>query len=263
MKKDSKKRYSIAEAAKLVNTTSETLRHYDRIGLLKPSLRDEWTSYRYYNYEDIIRLQTIKALQQMDLPLKEIKKVLSYNDLEKIVSFLSTAEDKAHEKIKSLNQSLKKIRLAKESYLSKIKLQDVEKEMFIKKIPSRVILMSNELKTPSLDNLYNYLSNFYKLLPEEIKGQFTFEDNAGIYEKDNDSKMFAICKTYKDIDSLTILPEGNYLCSFASHEDYRKVKDELINRAKIKYQVQPNFIVTLIIVRGILSWDYELQIYLG
>ena len=40
---------SIGEAAKAVHTTSETLRHYDRIGLVKPSKKDEWTNYRYYD----------------------------------------------------------------------------------------------------------------------------------------------------------------------------------------------------------------------
>ena len=33
--------FSISEAAKMVNMTSETLRHYDRIGLVKVSRRDE------------------------------------------------------------------------------------------------------------------------------------------------------------------------------------------------------------------------------
>lgn len=32
-----KKYFSVGEAAKAVHTTSETLRHYDRIGLVKPS----------------------------------------------------------------------------------------------------------------------------------------------------------------------------------------------------------------------------------
>lgn len=43
-----KKYFSVGEAAKTVHTTTETLRHYDRIGLVKPSRKDEWTNYRYY-----------------------------------------------------------------------------------------------------------------------------------------------------------------------------------------------------------------------
>lgn len=55
-------RFFIGEAAKAVNTTPETLRHYDRIGLVKPSEKDEWTHYRYYTKQDIVRLHTVRAL---------------------------------------------------------------------------------------------------------------------------------------------------------------------------------------------------------
>lgn len=91
--------FTIGEAAKAVRTTTETLRHYDRIGLVKPSKKDEWTNYRYYTEQDIVRLNTVRALQLMDFPLQEIKKVLGYDDLDKIVDFLAQAEKKADEKI--------------------------------------------------------------------------------------------------------------------------------------------------------------------
>ena len=81
--------FSIGEAAKAVHTTTETLRHYDRIGLVKPSKKDEWTNYRYYTEQDIVRLNTVRALQLMDLPLQEIKKVLEYDNLENNVNFLA------------------------------------------------------------------------------------------------------------------------------------------------------------------------------
>ena len=108
-----KKYFSIGEAAKSVHTTNETLRHYDRIGLVKPSKKDEWTNYRYYTEQDIVRLNTVRALQLMELSLQEIKKVLEYNDLEKIVDFLAQAEKKADEKIAALQYSKSKIQLAK------------------------------------------------------------------------------------------------------------------------------------------------------
>ena len=100
-----KKYFSVGEAAKIVHTTSETLRHYDRIGLVKPSKKDEWTNYRYYTEQDIVRLNTVRALQQMDLPLQEIKRVLEYDDLQKILDFLTQAEKKADEKMAALQYS--------------------------------------------------------------------------------------------------------------------------------------------------------------
>ena len=108
-----KKYFSVGEAAKAVHTTSETLRHYDRIGLVKPSKKDEWTNYRYYTQQDTVRLNTVRALQLMDLPLQEIKKVLEYDDLQKIVDFLAQAEKRLMKKWPHYNTVSQKSRQQK------------------------------------------------------------------------------------------------------------------------------------------------------
>ena len=82
-----KKYFTVGEAAKAVHTTSETLRYYDRIGLVKPSKKDEWTNYRYYTEQDIVRLNTVRALQLMDLPLREIKKFWNMTTSKKLWTF--------------------------------------------------------------------------------------------------------------------------------------------------------------------------------
>lgn len=94
--------FSVSEAAKLVHMTAETLRHYDRIGLVKPCRTDEWTGYRYYSRQELVRLNTIQLLRCMGLSLAEIKEILSYDDLEKIVGALKQAERRADEKIAEL-----------------------------------------------------------------------------------------------------------------------------------------------------------------
>ena len=50
------KYFTIGEAAKEAHATAETLRHYDRIGLVHPSQRESETGYRYYTQDDIVRL---------------------------------------------------------------------------------------------------------------------------------------------------------------------------------------------------------------
>lgn len=170
-----KKYFSVGEAAKMVRTTSETLRHYDRIGLVKPSKKDEWTNYRYYTEQDIVRLNTVRALQQMDLPLQEIKRVLEYDDLQKIVDFLTQAEKKADEKIAALQYSKSKIQLAKADYEKKLQAQQKQQKLegaFIRECPERVILLSDTLEEPTLDNLWNYLSHFYEKVTPALKDKF-------------------------------------------------------------------------------------------
>lgn len=113
--------FSVGETAKAVHTTIETLRHYDRIGLVKPSKKDNATNYRYYTEQDIVRINTVRALQQMDLSLQKIKEVLEFDDLGKIIDFLADAEKRADEKMALLEYSKAKIQLAKSNYEHKLR----------------------------------------------------------------------------------------------------------------------------------------------
>ena len=257
------KYFSVGEAAKAVHTTSETLRHYDRIGLVKPSRKDEWTNYRYYTEQDIVRLNTVRALQLMDLSLKEIKKVLEYDDLEKIVDFLAQAEKKADEKIAALQYSKSKIQLAKAGYERKLQGKQKSGKTFIKDYPERVILLSDTLEMPTLDNLWNYLSHFYDKVTPALKEQFSFEDLAGIYTENEITRLFAACIRYVEIDGLKTLPKGKYLCADCTEENREQILRELIHTAQTKYGADPKFTVQLIVVSGILQWNYEVQIYIG
>lgn len=254
------KYFSIGEAAKIVHTTTETLRHYDRIGLVKPGKKDEWTKYRYYTEQDIVRLNTVRALQLMDLPLQEIKKVLEYDDLEKIVEFLSQAEKKADEKIAAIQYSKSKIQLAKADYEEKLQARKNQPGTFIKEMPERVILLSDTLELPTIDNLWNYLSHFYEKITPALKEEFYFEDLAGIYTGNGITRLFAVCVRYADIDGLKVLPKGKYLCANCTEENREQVLSELILMAQTKYGVEPMFTVQLIVVSGILHWNYEIQV---
>lgn len=257
-----KKYFSVGEAAKAVHTTSETLRHYDRIGLVKPSKKDEWTNYRYYTEQDIVRLHTVRALQVMDLPLQEIKKVLEYDDLERTVDFLAQAERKAEEKIAALQYSKLKILTAKAEYERKLNGQHKVHGAFLKEYPERIILLSDTLETPTLDNLWNYLSHFYDKITPDLKEQFSFEDLAGIYTENGISRLFATCTRFADIDGLKVLPAGKYLCASCTEENRERILSEVMCLARTEYGVEPTFTVQLIVLSGILHWNYEMQVYI-
>ena len=137
--------FSISEAAKIVGLTTETLRHYDRIDLVKPCKKDQWSGYRYYSEQEIVRLNTIQALRCMDLSLKEIKKVLEYDNLEEIIEFLKQAEKKADQKIEKLKYAKAKIQLARTDYENKQGNKQLHHDIFYQQIDERVILLSCSL----------------------------------------------------------------------------------------------------------------------
>ena len=258
-----KKYFSIGETSRIVNMTSETLRHYDRIGLMKPSKTDEWTNYRYYTEQDIVKLNTIHALQQMDLSLKEIIKILELDSLEKIISMLDSAERKADKKISELLHSKSVIQSAKSAYRAKLISQSNTPKFYIREFPERVIMLSDTMKEATLDNLWNYLSHFYNALEPELRDLFAFEDLAGIYLENNSSNMFAVCTSYTDIKGLKILPRGNYLCADCTEENRMQILNDIIKEASARYNVVPKFTLQIIVISGILQWNYQIQIYLG
>ncbi len=66
--------WSIQEVARIAGTTSRTLRHYDEIGLLKPS-RVGSNGYRYYDGGTLLQLQRILLLRELGLGLPVIAEV--------------------------------------------------------------------------------------------------------------------------------------------------------------------------------------------
>jgi len=69
------KDWSIQDVARLAGTTSRTLRHYDRIGLLTPS-RVGHNGYRYYDGAALLQLQRILLLRELGLGLPAIAELL-------------------------------------------------------------------------------------------------------------------------------------------------------------------------------------------
>lgn len=68
----------INEMSKLSGVSVRMLRHYDKIGLLTPSMRED-NGYRCYAKEDLNRLEQIIALRYLGFGLKEIKAILAKN----------------------------------------------------------------------------------------------------------------------------------------------------------------------------------------
>lgn len=121
--------------AKLCGCNTQTLRYYDRIGLLTPAKVDEWTGYRYYEEEQALLFVKIKNLQQADFSIEEIKALLPGDD-----DLLAAAFER---KIEEQQQKLERIREIQRSYL--------KETMDMQKLVSTIIgFMEEQLNSPAL-----------------------------------------------------------------------------------------------------------------
>ncbi|MBQ9805144.1 MAG: MerR family transcriptional regulator [Clostridia bacterium] len=67
----------IGELAKICNVNIQTLRYYDKIGLLKADYVDSTSGYRFYHPEKIKTYQTILQLKELAFSLEESKEFLN------------------------------------------------------------------------------------------------------------------------------------------------------------------------------------------
>ncbi len=69
----------IGELAQLTNTQPETIRYYEREGLLPPAARTD-SNYRVYLESHVLRLSFIRHCRGLDMTLDEIRTLLHYKD---------------------------------------------------------------------------------------------------------------------------------------------------------------------------------------
>lgn len=69
----------IGDLAKVTQTQSETIRFYEREGLLREPPRSEG-NYRIYGPEHLERLLFIRHCRSLDMPLDEIRALLQFQD---------------------------------------------------------------------------------------------------------------------------------------------------------------------------------------
>ena len=102
--------WSIQQIARIAGTTSRTLRHYDDIGLLRPS-RIAHNGYRHYDQEALVQLQRILLLRELGLGLPAIAEVLgNESDTAKALGghlqWLRQEQDRLNRQIASVQRTI-------------------------------------------------------------------------------------------------------------------------------------------------------------
>ena len=160
--------FRIGEFSKLGQVSSRMLRHYDKLGLLKPSATDDWTGYRYYTIDQLPSLHRIIALKELGLSLEQIGRLLANDDglpLAQLQGMLRMREA-------DLAQELH----AKQSQLAQVKarLRQLETdgqpspyEIIVKAIPAQPVASIRQL-VPSVQEMDYYCALLYGRLYQEL-----------------------------------------------------------------------------------------------
>lgn len=216
------KLYSIGETSRITGLSVQTIRDYSNSGLLTPACVNEENGYRYFSFHQFHILDRIKYLRSLELPLSEIKKILSSDNVEDIYHYLDAGSEKIDREIKELTR--KKHCLDWYSgYFKYYSTNTHNKLPHVKHFPQRVILFTDckvplnieeteirltELKTDYIKKGFSYFRQFGYLL--------TYSSIIGCNWEPYSHFIYCsqIPESYDIIHdrNLLVLPEGDYFC---------------------------------------------------
>ena len=210
-----KDKFLIGELSKIFNISTDTLRHYDKIDLIKPEY-DENNDYRYYSIRDFFRLSRILFFKNLDISLSEIKKYMGNKNTNNLLCLLKKKEEEIDIKINKL-VNLKKNILTKLELLENIE-GDLN-QIIIKKIPQRIgafIDVNNVESDYEIKQTFKRNEKYLKISSWLTEGQIYTSLSKENMDKGILNK-FRYFIEIVPIDSelykqLTVFPEHEYVC---------------------------------------------------
>lgn len=210
-----KSKFSIGEVAKIHNITVETLRHYDRVGLLKPSYVNSSSGYRYYSAKDFIILDLIKQCKAMGLSLDEIKSIIeNYTSPESVLNTIRKQKAIINEKIKELNKIKDNITFLEERI--KVSLDEGINKIFIK--------FYDERKFIKYDNTNRFTEEFEVNLSKilaQIERKYTYFN-----------KELGFVISYKELKEHNKVTYKNTMINFTKSMDIEGYDKIILPRGK-------------------------------
>ncbi|MFL5801085.1 MAG: MerR family transcriptional regulator [Roseiflexaceae bacterium] len=128
--------FKIGDFSKFSHVSIKMLRHYDRLGLLRPARIDPATSYRYYSADQLPRLNHILALRDLGFTLEQIAALLDDVPAEQIRGMLklkqAELEQQMHDEQRRLERiaaRLKQIECEGRTYAADVIVRRIEPQL--------------------------------------------------------------------------------------------------------------------------------------
>lgn len=162
------KLYAIGEFSKLTDVSIDTLRYYDKIGLLSPEQTDANSSYRYYAHTQLNKLDIIKICRELGLSLAQTKGLFAKGDPFAFEKSLTAQYAVLEDKIRRLERSCSLL----EQMISRLRVFEeisAHSGFYSREIPPRKIVVGGEPVAYANMDLEN--AKVYATLEQKLRNQ--------------------------------------------------------------------------------------------
>ena len=140
--------FTVGELSEMTGVSKQTIRYYDKIGLLRPGKVGD-NAYRYYGPMHVLYLNAIMRLKQLGCSLEETRQYISGRDLSDVRGMLEKRRSLTQKTIEELQRGLD----ALEEQIGQIEAGVAARAhsgVWIKRLPQRHFIYIDSDKTPDL-----------------------------------------------------------------------------------------------------------------
>ncbi|MCL2654966.1 MAG: MerR family transcriptional regulator [Coriobacteriia bacterium] len=150
----------ISQFSRSTGIARSALIYYDETGVFHPARRDPKNNYRYYRPDQIITANLISVLAELNIPLRQIKKLSTQRSAADMIALFDEHHDTLEEHIRHLEQSVQLIEVFRD--LLNMGKDINESEIAVKTIPRWDIAIGPECE-PFVEagNFYQPFLDFY------------------------------------------------------------------------------------------------------
>lgn len=264
-----KEKFTIGETATLLGISTQTLRYYDKIGLLSPGYTDEVTGYRYYYYNQFHYIDRIRYLQSFGMQLEDIRKIIHSGSVELLLPYLRKKKEEAIQELKETEERIKDIEWYIDyfTYINKSENPDnlykiQKEERYILSVPCyyKEQLPQMEIRLAAAKSKNEYAS-------EKFRRQYGYKlDVEALLKKEfYPREYFVYFREKPDLDEslYDVIPAGEYLCfqtqALSEKWDINMLANYFANRPKPRLVLAMEFEDNLV---DYSNAQYEVQILL-
>lgn len=234
---------TIGEMAEIFHMDVQLLRHYDAKGLLVPSRRNAANGRRFYYFDQVYPLATIRYLRKLGYSLDKINKFLYADDVNKNVDTLVEQTVILRRRCEELMDTINIIQ--KKLDFIEAESQFTQKDSFrIKTYPQRQFIhIGDELNLFTHELFYFYPTVGFYQGEKKWFGAYLFDELF-----DGEAAGPALSQGAEQAVIPAVIPGGRYLCGY-HYGPYHKIQESIdkLYAAGREYELE-ECVVTLNII---------------
>ena len=223
---DKSRLFSIGKLSKLTGVHIQSLRYYEKIGILRPAFVDPNSRYRYYTFQHMKIVEAIQYCSELDIPLKQFRNFLLEEDEQ--IDYSKLIEYGIHLTNKKMERIQKRLTF----------LEDVQKELTHAAECKEGILTKGSfperlcwaIPYEGIQSDSNFHTAVYHLIADVESHGLRAGYNTGqlLLWKGQEVKSYLFIdiresgSPLSDFPQIIRIPGGEYLCSISTESNIKK-----------------------------------------